>query len=390
LNAFLIQPCCAEESEGALPKGRSDSVPGEKVQVTKVDEGGNSCSKYWASIPDAKASYTADGGTLFLLAQVGARSPKQSPNIEALDRYTVFKFDVVERGIRSLLSLSLKLESAIVSHGNPVTGLSIASFKKDGACATGSASVVTFPINLQTEEKPKVAKSFPPGEYAAVGTSGGRLLADLTAGQFPELDLKTFQRRKGPTFNNKETPIFFDLVRKHIYTWNPKESGSVFRYTIGKSTPVAQLKLSPGYKLINDGPKFGVISVDLDSNELTVHELAKWTGDSTKQYRIKVPKEESIEQAMLAIDFNAKMLVMGTRIPPDQSVRRLRLYQYTTATLSSDLKAEAGKAFGHVSFAPGRPLVIASLHKEGGALDSLTMYEIDGRKWINIALQQER
>ena len=154
----------------------------------------------------------------------------------------------------------------------------------------------------------------------------------------------------------------------------------------GKTTPISQLKLTAGYKLIEEGAQFAVMSFDTPANEFTIHELAKWSAPANSRFKVSLPKEYPVNLVSVQVDFVRRLVLVSGNVAIGQRWNKVFLFQYKTGALIGEFKAPDGHFIAHMSFVPGGKSVLAAVKKNDGLLQTLAIYDIEDKQWTQLKL----
>lgn len=300
----LFVSSLASGQEGALPRGDKGKTPGRGL-VVKEKVSPSSCQNIFASQENGDALFSkVDGDTYFVLA----RTPRKVKDSAAKDSYYLLSIDLKSLTDKPLAKLDLLASTALIPHGNPESGFSFLGFQNETACMRGHAKADGFILG-----KEGIRSSFSDRDYFVVPTSRGRTVADMKEKAVKELDLETMQKRNLAKFKAHDVPLFYDYEKRQLTVWNGEEPGAVVRYDGITGKVEGMMKLVKGFRLLQEGGWFGVVSHEAASSTWIIQEVQKWSGDAHKKYVIPLPKEVSFEDMQVRMHFVSKHAVLWGR-----------------------------------------------------------------------------
>ena len=364
----------AANVEGVLPRGKGVG-PGSRLILPERQQK-KTCQRSVASFSTGLGFFSSED-TFFYLAQ--SSSEKKGKH-----RYYLIKIDLSLNMVEKKVSLLSGTKALIFPHGQPLKSILLFTLTTgDAQCLMGQGSI----LNLKTQGK-KIAKKSSIGPFRLVDTTNGKIYADLKTHSFRQFDLQNLQTRKLWSFPQKTLPIYFDSTKKTLLSLDRKTLSILTRHHLPHLKLDAKLPIKPGYRLLRQGSKIGVLTKGSNHQELMIAELQGWSGKKHRKYLLKLPTKLSPDQVSVTIGFKHKIaFIYGNQSLDKKELREVYLFHFQSEKLIHTVSLPHGHYVEDIVLNPNESYAILFIKEiKNETLSGITTYDVKTKKWQRMHL----
>ena len=326
--------------EGALPRGKS-SGPGIKYKISEAKDPDGNCYSYLLNPDQGSIAFNPFAKTAYFIA----RDKGDGADVKSY----VLELNLEKKEVKKKIILKVKDSASIVAHRDPTKAVTILDFKKSTfGCGQGRSAGV----GVRWGGQQGVIQTFPAGHYKILRASTGQEVlarADQTVSLF---DIDSKQRRVIASLPKPGLPLFLDLNKKESIHFVADEKPALKRFDLEKMKLVGELRLAKTMRLVQQGNRFAVGTIDSKKGEFRVKLLKKWSGTDTQILRFPT-KMRPLSKARLSVDFDYGIgLVSAMHREVGREWRHAEIINGNNGRLIRTIKAPPGEYIASLEHFP--------------------------------------
>ncbi|MBF0440799.1 MAG: hypothetical protein HQK54_02730 [Oligoflexales bacterium] len=385
---FLILITEAGFSAGGdiLPKGNAILAPGEKYnpkakKQKKEQESSANCPFAFRDSSPSESVLSRDGNTLFVLIR-----DKGDNKAGKNEKQALLMVDLISGKYIKRASMTLLKRTVMVSHGDPVYGISFMAFNNgaNNYCLMGNAEGV----GISFENKQKLAKTYPLSSYKVLYTPYGKVVADLKLGIIKLIDIVSLQSKVDAEFNKSEAPVYFDSINRTMITFGEKSFDVLKIYNKNFTSPIRQLKVSREYRIVQDNEQFLLLKPEKSGNSLSVNitEFGVNTDKSDRVdvwYNLKFPAKYRFDLINFKAIIDKNILIAHSNISVKESyLDRGAIYDYKTSAKISEIDIPQKQQVSEVIISSDRTEAVFLIRQQDtDDLLSIKIFTFSDSRW---------
>lgn len=404
LAPWVAHPAAAAGSWGGkLPQGEiteADSL----MPIKKETYSPKSCFDDFGTAPYQKVPVDSAGDKLYYLDQgpvvdqlmdkvlpFDAKKTKESTKEVAPPHFQYRRSVLYEINFRTwkgkrLAYMEVPDADQILVTGRPANTVYTLSFHGGGACGRGPATLFGLNFNLPLYDR---EVRFLGGEFSALRVESGALIFDNLASYAYELAKGRFQvRRSLFPIPKDEIPLYASQGINMIETWQTGDGsvGSPRGLKIYRKGSVveAKVRFTPGDKLVRDGARSAVLSLDPAANQMTILEVKRLSNvREPASFSFKLPENLRVADAKLELDMKFRLAwAIGSTPIIQRQWKKAVLLDYKNGTILTQFQPADGFEIDTVLFDPSGATAMVIERDKARTLGSrLNAYSLKSRSW---------
>lgn len=379
LVAVITNGSAFANREGVLPRGKSQG-PGVQYKIRKSPDIDPSCYSYHHNPEDGFFYFSPSGDQLYWIAR-----EKDLPDSHLSQSYLV-ELQLSDMRIRKVIGLKAADDVELVGHGNPLAGISLFDFTKSThGCGQGTSAGV----GIKWGSKNQIMQSFAESYYKFVPSDQGTLVADRMSQLLRGFDVSSSQSLPPRALPKEGVPLYVDQLNSHVYTYLPQGFGILQRHDLANGKVLAQLKLTEGMKLLNQGRRFAVVtSSTKDDLRLEIRRIDGWSGTGYEAMELPLASPFQASRSRVILDMTSGLAtVVGESPVLRREWRHAMVVDARNQKPLGQLKAPDGTYVAGALLDPkSRFFIFVTRFLEDESLATISLFRIKTRKWEQLHL----